>query len=286
MIQSMTGFGRGVSGPTSAKLTVLIKAVNGRFLDIKIRGLDLDPADEKNIRDLLSGSLVRGTIRVTLNRTIDENAKTLTFNKGRFEAIQNILLDIQKAYGRHLELSDFIKTGDLFIDKDVNNLSSKDVVKAVKLACIDVNKMRSVEGKKLQDDLEMRLLLLENFLLELEKDLPKESAKREERYRTRIHELLNSVNIDESRILQEAAIMSERSDVTEEAVRLRSHFLQFHALLEQAEPVGRKLNFMLQEMVREINTIGSKGSSERIISHVICMKDEAEKMREQVQNIL
>ncbi len=286
MIQSMTGFGRGAAGPASAKLTTLIKAVNGRFLDIKIRGLELDPADEKIIRDILSDRLVRGTIRISLDRSIDESAKSLTFNKVRFDAIESILLDIQKEYGRHLEMSDFIKTGDLFIDKDVSGFSSEDMIQAVELACKEVDSMRRIEGKKLQDDLKMRLILLKKSLSELEKDLPVESVKREERYRMRIQELLAPVNVDESRILQEAAMMSERSNVTEETVRLCSHFQQFRTLLAQTEPVGRKLNFLLQEMVREINTIGSKCSSERIVSHVICMKDEAEKMREQVQNIL
>ena len=86
MIQSMTGFGRGAAGPASAKITTLIKAVNGRFLDIKIRGLELDPADEKIIRDILSDRLVRGTIRISLDQSVDESAKSLTFNKVRFDA--------------------------------------------------------------------------------------------------------------------------------------------------------------------------------------------------------
>ena len=147
-------------------------------------------------------------------------------------------------------------------------------------------KMRLSEGEKLKNDFEERLTKLKNELGDVEMNLPDEFQKREEKYRSRIAELLNGPQIDKSRIAQEIAMLAEKADVTEEVVRLKSHIQQFQSLLEADEPTGRRLNFLLQEMGREINTIGSKNSSEKIVNYVITMKDETEKMREQVQNIL
>ncbi len=286
MILSMTGFGRGSSGRNTQKVTALLKAVNGRFLDIKVRGNELEPEDEKKIRDLITKALIRGTIHLTLESTSENGSKSLAFNHERFEAMEDILLEIQKKYGRHLDMGDLINSGDLFIQNDGVKVKSKDIIKAVEAAIEEAKKMREAEGEKLQEDLKLRLSLLEKSLTEIEKDLPDAFKKREEKYRKRMDELMGNYNADETRLMQEVAIIAEKGDVTEEVVRLKSHFLQFKNLLENAEPVGRKLNFLLQEMGREINTIGSKSSSERIVSHIIAMKDEAEKMREQVQNVL
>jgi len=286
MILSMTGFGRGSTNESAGKLTVLIKAVNGRFLDIKLRGMDLTAEDEKNIRDIISRSLVRGTIYVNMDRTQENGGKDLSFNAEKFEILEKVLSTIEKKYGRTLDMSSLITANDLLTSKESNNSYSKEIVIAVEAACKDIEKMRLNEGKKMQEDLILRLGLLEKYLDDLLLDLPQEFTKRKERYKKRIEELLESTEIEESRFLQEAAIMAEKSDVTEEAVRLKSHYLQFRNLLKEKTSTGRKLNFLLQEMSREINTIGSKSSSNKIVTLVINMKDETEKMREQIQNVL
>lgn len=286
MIQSMTGYGRGSAGKGDKKVTALIKAVNGRFLDVKIRGLDMDPADEKAVRDVIFEKLIRGTIHVNLE--IDSSGKTqsLSFNEERFEAMEGILLDIQKKYGRHLDMGDIINAGDLFTHVDNGALGGKQLAAAINKACAEVIQMRQSEGEKLKKDFLARLDVLKSTLSEIETDLPIEFEKRETKYKNRIAELLDNTTIDESRIAQEVAMLAEKADVTEEVVRLKSHFGQFTDMLSDEEPAGRRLNFLLQEMSREINTIGSKSSSEKIVNHVITMKDEAEKMREQIQNIL
>ncbi len=286
MIQSMTGYGRGSAGKGDKKVTALIKAVNGRFLDVKIRGLDIDPADEKAVRDVISEKLIRGTIHVNLEMDNGIKTQSLSFNEERFEAIERILLDIQKKYGRHLDMGDIINAGDLFTHVDNGALGRKQLAAAINKACAEVTQMRQSEGEKLNKDFLDRLDILKSVLSQIEIDLPIEFEKRETKYKDRIAELLDNTAIDESRIAQEIAMLAEKADVTEEVVRLKSHFGQFSEMLSDEEPAGRRLNFLLQEMSREINTIGSKSSSEKIVNHVITMKDEAEKMREQIQNIL
>ena len=272
MIQSMTGYGRGLTGKGAIKVSVLIKAVNGRFLDVKIRGIDLDPSDDKKIRDVISEKLVRGTIHLNLEIESGGQSQTLSFNKDRFEAVETILLQIQKDYGRHLDMGDIMNANDLFTHVDADSPGSDHLIEAVTNACDEVIQMRQSEGLKLKTDFEKRLSTLEHILVEVEKELPKE--------------LLDGTAVDESRMAQEIAMLAEKADVTEETVRLKSHFQQFKTLLEVNGSAGKKLNFLLQEMSREINTIGSKSSSELIVNHVITLKDEAEKMREQIQNIL
>ncbi|MBC8345913.1 MAG: YicC family protein [Candidatus Marinimicrobia bacterium] len=286
MIQSMTGYGRGKTGKGAAKVIVLIKAVNGRFLEVKIRGFDIDPSDDKKIRDIISEKLVRGTIHVNLEIEGNGQSQSLTFNKDRFEAIEAIILNIQKDYGRHLDLGDIVNANDLFTHVDADSPGSNHLIKAVENACTEVIQMRKTEGEKLKNDFEDRISILEDVLNQVEKELPKEFQKREKRYKSRIAELLDGAAVDENRIAQEIAMLAEKADVTEETVRLRSHFQQFKSLLVEKGSAGKRLNFLLQEMGREINTIGSKSSSEHIVNHVITLKDEAEKMREQIQNIL
>ena len=286
MIQSMTGYGRGVTGKGAGKVIVLIRAVNGRFLEVKIRGLDIDPSDDKKIRDIISENLIRGTVHVNFEMEGNGQPQTLSFNKDRFEAIESILLNIQKDYGRHLDMGDIVNANDLFTHVDIDSPESKLLIKAVENACDEVTQMRKAEGEKLKKDFEDRLSILEKVLNQVEKELPKEFQKREKRYKSRIAELLDGSLVDENRIAQEIAMLAEKADVTEETVRLKSHFQQFKSLLSEKGSAGKRLNFLLQEISREINTIGSKSSSDLIVNHVITLKDEAEKMREQIQNIL
>ena len=282
----MTGYGKGSAGSGAHKVNALIKSVNGRFLDIKIRGLDINPSDEKSVRDFIAEKLNRGTIHVNLELESGNNTQTLTFNKDRFESIEGILLEIQKKYGRHLDMGDLINAADLFTYVENDSMESKQLLKAVDLACTELVQMRETEGEKLKHDFEERLIIMKNLLSEIETNLPSEFKKREEKYKNRIAQILDNTALDESRIAQEIAMLAEKADVTEEVVRLKSHFQQFSTMLSEEESAGRRLNFLLQEMSREINTIGSKCSSEKIVNHIIIMKDEAEKMREQVQNIL
>tara|TARA_A100001037_G_scaffold29339_1_gene23284 strand:- start:1538 stop:2398 length:861 start_codon:yes stop_codon:yes gene_type:complete len=286
MIQSMTGYGRGTAGKGINKITSLVKVVNGRYLDIKIRGIEIEPSDYNEIRNLLVEKLVRGTVQVTIEVENKNNLETLSFNKDRFEAIEGILIEVQKKYGRHLEMSDIINSNDLFYYSEPQSLDSKLLINSVTKACDEVNSMRKKEGGKLKSDLDGRLNILIKLLLKLEKQIPEETKKRAKKYRVRVGELAQDISIDESRIIQEIAILAEKADITEEVVRLKSHFDQFKSIIAKTEPVGKQLNFLIQEISREMNTIGSKTSSNDLINTIIIMKDELEKIREQTQNIL
>ena len=286
MIQSMTGYGRGTAGKGINKITSLVKVVNGRYLDIKIRGIEIEPSDYNEIRNLLVEKIVRGTVQVTIEVENKNNLETLSFNKDRFEAIENILIEVQKKYGRHLEMSDIINSNDLFYYSEPQSLDSKLLINSVTKACDEVNSMRKKEGGKLKSDLDDRLNVLIKLLLKLEKQIPEETKKRAKKYRVRVGELAQDISIDESRIIQEIAILVEKADTTEEVVRLKSHFDQFKSIIAKTEPVGKQLNFLIQEISREMNTIGSKISSNDLINTIIIMKDELEKIREQTQNIL
>ena len=286
MIQSMTGYGRGTAGKGINKITSLVKVVNGRYLDIKIRGIEIEPSDYNEIRNLLVEKIVRGTVQVTIEVENKNNLETLSFNKDRFEAIENILIEVQKKYGRHLEMSDIINSNDLFYYSEPQSLDSKLLINSVTKACDEVNSMRKKEGGKLKSDLDGRLNVLIKLLLKLEKQIPEETKKRAKKYRVRVGELAQDISIDESRIIQEIAILAEKADITEEVVRLKSHFDQFKSIIAKIDPVGKQLNFLIQEISREMNTIGSKTSSNDLINTIIIMKDELEKIREQTQNIL
>ena len=286
MIQSMTGYGRGTAGKGINKITSFVKVVNGRYLDIKIRGIEIEPSDYNEIRNLLVEKLVRGTVQVTIEVENKNNLETLSFNKDRFEAIEGILIEVQKKYGRHLEMSDIINSNDLFYYSEPQSLDSKLLINSVTKACDEVNSMRKKEGGKLKSDLDDRLNILIKLLLKLEKQIPEETKKRAKKYRVRVGELAQDISIDESRIIQEIAILAEKADITEEVVRLKSHFDQFKSIIAKIDPVGKQLNFLIQEISREMNTIGSKTSSNDLINTIIIMKDELEKIREQTQNIL
>ena len=286
MIQSMTGYGRGTAGKGINKITSLVKVVNGRYLDIKIRGIEIEPGDYNEIRNLLVEKIVRGTVQVTIEVENKNNLETLSFNKDRFEAIEGILIEVQKKYGRHLEMSDIINSNDLFYYSEPQSLDSKLLINSVTKACDEVNSMRKKEGGKLKSDLDGRLNVLIKLILKLEKQIPEETNKRAKKYRVRVGELVQDISIDESRIIQEIAILAEKADITEEVVRLKSHFDQFKSIIAKIDPVGKQLNFLIQEISREMNTIGSKTSSNDLINTIIIMKDELEKIREQTQNIL
>ena len=172
MIQSMTGYGRGVTEKGAGKVIVLIRAVNGRFLEVKIRGLDINPSDDKKIRDIISEYLIRGTIHVNFEMEGNGKSQTLSFNKDRFEAIESILLNIQKDYGRHLDMGDIVNANDLFTHVDIDSPESKLLIKAVENACDEVTQMRKAEGEKLKKDFEGRLSILEKVLNQVEKELP------------------------------------------------------------------------------------------------------------------
>ena len=286
MIQSMTGYGRASAGQGNNKISIIIKSVNGRFLDLKLRGFDFDPSVDKKIRDLISDRLIRGTVHINFESDTNQSSNSHIFNEDRFKLLLKIVDSIEKKYNQKLNLSDIINSNDLFISNEFKSIDSKIILKAISSACSKVIKMRKEEGLKLKKDIELRLSKLRKGLSRIESQLPVEHKKRIKKLKKRLSDLMDNIQLDEARVNQEIAIIAEKSDVTEELVRLKSHFDQFEKILNDNKPSGGRLNFLLQEIGREINTIGSKSISSKIVNNIVYMKDEAEKIREQIQNIL
>ncbi len=285
-MKSMTGFGRGSAGKHPNRIIVTVKAYNARFLETKIRGFTLEPSLEMKIREIVQERLMRGTVYITIELDRKANEKTLTFNRKRFEAIENIAMIIQKEYGRHIEIGDLIQADDLLRPSDDIDIPEKIILKALDRALIQVMEMRAEEGQRLRQDLEKRLVRFGEFLDGIETINGTTSQEVRDRYRERIQNLLEGISIDETRLAQEIAVLAERTDITEEIIRSRSHLDQALPLLDVDEPVGKRFNFILQEMGREINTMGSKSNNPDLTNLVIQAKGELEKMREQIQNII
>ena len=287
MILSMTGFGRALTDTDAGLLSATIRSVNSRYLDVKIRGLNFEPEVEKSIRDLMTKSLIRGTVQITFELNNNSaSGKSLTFNKDRFESLDNILKTIAKTYGRELNMGDLIHASDLIADGRNELLDPDKIINVTKEALIQVLDMREAEGEQIQEDLIRRLKVLKTGLIELEKMNVSFADERKEKLESRLQKLLSNHELDETRLIQEVAILAERADVTEETVRLKSHYNQMDKILTAKGAVGKRFIFLLQEITREVNTVGSKNGSIDVINQVIAMKDELEKMREQAQNIL
>ena len=286
MIQSMTGFGRSSAGKGNEKITVSIKCINGKVLDLKIRGLDLEYSVEKSIRDFLSEKIIRGTIYINFELDSNHNSKDFVLNDNRLELLIATVAAVEKKYGYKLDINKVITTNDLFLLNESSSINPKLILKAIKDASSKVIKMRKIEGVALRNDIQSRVVSLKKILSSIVEQLPLEYKKRIKKTKDRVSEILKDFQLDEARMNQEIAHIADKSDVTEEIIRLKSHFSQFEKILKKSKPAGRSLNFLLQEISREINTIGSKSFSEKIVKNIIKMKEEAEKIREQIQNIL
>tara|TARA_B000000460_G_scaffold238070_1_gene201441 strand:- start:107 stop:967 length:861 start_codon:yes stop_codon:yes gene_type:complete len=286
MIKSMTGFGRGSAGKGPNKIDVEIRTVNSRFLETKIRGFNLDPILEIKVRNTLETSLQRGNVQVRFELKSGQDSQKLSFNRKRFEILQDVIKKIHVDYGQRMNLSDIISTNDLLSADEPENLKPGIILKAVELALNQVNEMREKEGHQIQTDILNRMELLQTRIDEVGEISGKFSLEKQVQMREKISELLDGEALDETRLIQEVAFLAERADVTEEIVRCKSHFTQLSSYMNQEEPVGKRINFLIQEIGREVNTIGSKSPQPAVTNHVIEIKGELEKIREQVQNIL
>ena len=282
----MTGFGRGSAGKGPNKIDVEIRTVNSRFLETKIRGFNLDPILEIKVRNTLETSLQRGNVQVRFELKSGQDSQKLSFNRKRFEILQDVVKKIHVDYGQRMNLSEIVSTNDLLSADEPENLKPGIILKAVELALSQVNEMREKEGHQIQTDILNRMELLQTRIDEVGEISGKFSLEKQVQMREKISELLDGEALDETRLIQEVAFLSERADVTEEIVRCKSHFTQLSSYMNQEEPVGKRINFLIQEIGREVNTIGSKSPQPAVTNHVIEIKGELEKIREQVQNIL
>ncbi len=287
MIKSMTGYGRSTVNNGGGQILVTVRAVNSRYFDLKIRGFDLDMALDLDIRNRTQKILKRGSIQLVFEMNHNNGTEgLLQLNKSRYEAIESLLQTIQMEYGRHIELSEIVSLRDLFSENDQDKIQPKNILKGLNDALGQADEMRSTEGKIIQKSMEDQLKSFCEKIDKLEQQVKNAGKIRKERYQKKISDLLETVPVDETRLAQEIAILSEKADITEEILRCRSHMEQYLSFLQEVEPVGKRLNFLLQETHREINTIGAKNSDMTLMNLVIELKNDTEKLREQAQNIL
>lgn len=291
MIRSMTGYGRDQQLLHGRSITVEIRSVNHRYFEFSCRAPRGCAFLEDRLKRALQSAISRGKVEVSLTLQTVENRHT---SVAVDHALAGQYLTALRALGEEYSLPDDLtlsvvaRLPDVFTlcrDEEDEEELAADVLSVLQNALARFVAMRETEGERLRDDVLARLSVMEEHLSFVEERSPQTLAEYRARLTARLTELLNGAVPDENRILTEAGIVADRLAVDEETVRLRSHFAQLRKIMESTEPVGRKLDFLVQEMNRETNTIGSKCSDTAIAGHVVEMKSEIEKIREQIQNI-
>lgn len=291
MVKSMTGYGRHESVLHGRTLVIELKSVNNRYLDCNVRLPRVYICAEDGVQRRVKAAISRGKVDVYVNiENNTEEAVSVTLNQPVAAGYMEALRTMADTFGLEPNVSiDLLaKFPDVFkVDKvpeDLEELTA-DIHAVTEEALRDFDAMRSREGEKLEADLLGRLVTLENFTHQVEQRSPQTVADYRARLTAKLQEVLADRQLDESRVLTEAAIFADKVAVDEETVRLHSHIAQFREMLDGGSPIGRKLDFLIQEMNRETNTIGSKCNNLEISTIVVNMKAEIEKIREQVQNI-
>ena len=291
MVKSMTGYGGAKSQEGVYKLSVELKSVNNRYLDTSVRLPRSFMYAEEAVKSAVQTHVSRGKVDVFISYDmVSAEGVAVIVNEdlaaGYKAAIESI--GSKLGIGSELTAYELAKLPDvLSLDKKEleKDAAQKELMEVLERALADFDAMRRREGQKLFNDISSRLSALEGFVAFIETRAPQTVQEYRERLTKKMLEILEAKQIDESRILTEAAIYADHIATDEETVRLRSHIEQMRGMLTGGAPAGRKLDFIVQELNRETNTIGSKCNNSEITRTVLDMKSEIEKIREQVQNI-
>ena len=290
MIKSMTGFGRGKYENEGRTYTVEIKSVNHKYSDINIRLPRFLNSVEDNIRKRINAEISRGKIDVFINfENFSSRGTSIKINKELAKEYLTQLKSLAEETNIDFNVSviDVSKLPEILKleDEEDEELISSELMIAVDEAIKNFVKMRETEGTKLIEDIEKRIYLIEEKV----KEITSFSSTLVEDYiaklQERVNELLKPGTVDENRLMQEIVIFSDKSSIEEELTRLKSHISQFLNLIKQSSPIGKKIDFLIQEINREVNTIGSKANCLEITNRVIEIKTEVENIREKIQNI-
>jgi uncharacterized protein (TIGR00255 family) len=292
LIRSMTAYGRGEHTEGDTTFTAELKSLNNRYRDVILRIPKTFQTLEDEIRSQIASKVRRGRIEVSIQ--MKKNATEAEYDLELNLPLVRSLIQIFKELNEQFGLDDKITPETLCQMRDVILYKPHDVdidearpalQEVMRLALDSLDKMRRVEGKAIEKDFVKRLKLIEAYLDEIEERAPSMVEAYKKRLREKIHNLSQDMELDESRLMQEVAIFADRCDITEEIVRLRSHLKQFQNYMSVDDSVGRRLDFLIQEINREVNTISSKTSDSSISAKVVEIKGELEKLREQVQNV-
>lgn len=291
MPRSMTGYGRSVKVFEDREITVELKAVNHRFFEFTAKVPRQFGFLEERLKKLFTEEINRGKVEAYVSVTaVGEPEETVEANVEVIESYVKALRGIKERVGAEddISLSHLLRIPDAFSvkkrDEDEEVLWEEVRLTALE-ALAGFVEMRTVEGEKLKNDILVKLSEIEANVRKIEERSPEVTAAYRERLYGRLKEILEDRQIDEQRILTEAAIFADKTAVDEETVRLKSHISQYRDLLSQNEPIGKRLDFLIQEFNREVNTIGSKCNDLSITKLVLDMKNAVEKIREQIQNI-
>lgn len=291
MIKSMTGYARASASNPSYAVVVEVRSVNHRYLDLRVRGASGLASLEKKVRDLVGAELSRGKVDVNINlRPQAESVYEISIDRPLMGEFVRLAGEVGKEHGiaGDLTLSDLVSFSPAFQVKERDLSEGEGVWKAVEPAIVEAiaefASMRAAEGAEMAADVEGRIGELSKRLERIEARSNEGRNQKREQLQARVEELLGSA-LEPPAIAMEVARLVERSDIAEEITRLRSHLELWRGAVASDGPCGKKLDFIIQEMNREVNTIGSKCQDAAITEHVIAMKAEIERVREQVQNI-
>ena len=292
-MNSMTGFGRATQIVDGLQCIIEIKSVNSRFLDLNIRSPKQFNSVEHSIRKCIQKTIHRGKVDVFVTlQDVGDREKQFIINSSLKHQIQDLLVS-EGFYREPQEVplsavmaisNDWVQIQDSEVTEDVLQSLVTDTTTNALNALV---RMRQSEGIHIQQDLLHRLSQMTNIIEDINSHKADAVIAYKENLRTKMMDYVEGLDItaNEDRLLQEVAIMADKTDITEEIVRFRSHVVQLTNTLKMDEPIGRKLDFIIQEMNREVNTIGSKAMDITLTDHVVQLKCELEKVREQVQNI-
>ena len=291
MVKSMTGYGRAEDTLNGCTITVELRSVNNRYLDCNVRMPRLYLFAEETIKSRVQNTISRGKVDVfvTLDSTGGEQVQ-VSVNQPLADGYYAALTQLAERYGlsKDISVSLLSRFPDVLLaekaEEDVEQ-RAQDICSVLDRALADFDQMRTREGARLETDVLYRAARIEELVGKVEERSPQTVAEYRAKLEARMNEVLSNTQLDPARILTEAAIFADKVAVDEETVRLRSHIGQLRHMLEQGGATGRKLDFLIQEFNREANTIGSKCSDIDIARHVVDIKAEIEKIREQVQNI-
>ena len=291
MVRSMTGYGRGEAVLNDRTIIAEVRSVNNRYLDCTVKLPRLYIFAEDAIKSRVQSSISRGKVDVFI--TIDSSKAdgvNVTLNKSVTDGYYAALTELRDAYGLRDDISVSLlsRFQDVFLvekaQEDIEAVAA-DICTVLDMALADFTAMREREGVKLRADICARAATIAELTSYVEAQSPKTVADYRARLEAKMREVLQNNQIDESRLLTEAAIFADKVAVDEETVRLRSHLDQLKSMIDLDGPVGRKLDFLIQEFNREANTIGSKCNDIETSKRVIDIKAEIEKIREQIQNL-
>jgi uncharacterized protein (TIGR00255 family) len=291
MLKSMTAFGRAESLEGDEGFIVEIRSVNYRYRDIIVHLSHSFKVLEGKIREMISSTTERGRIEVSVQRKNDTGKDfQLTLNRPLLKSYRNIFNELNRELGfeKPPDLAYFYQLKDIIIVNEENPEMEKlwpDLKVLIEKAMLSLNNMKKNEGSAIEKDFFKRLHVIARYINEIRVRSNKTVKEYTEKLMQSIKKLIEDIDINEDRLFQEVAFMAEKSDITEELVRMESHVEQFKYFMGQDNAVGRKLDFLLQELNREVNTIGSKASDSTISHCVVEVKAELEKLREQIQNI-